>query len=119
MASAQGRLGHHLKGVSRTFTPEHCENISKGRSEWAEVNALGTSVKPNGYVEYTMGDNKGRSVHVVKMEERIGRRILPDEIVHHIDKDRQNNDENNLALMTRSGHTRHHRREERLTKSKD
>ncbi len=119
LAASQGRMGWQCLGKSRDFTAEHCEAISKGRAAWAKENAVGTRISTNGYVEYTMGENKFRSVHVVKMEKRLGRRIRDDEIVHHIDKDKQNNDENNLALMTRSGHTRHHRREERITKDKD
>lgn len=76
--------------------------------------AVGTTIKPSGYVEYTRGPNEGRSVHVCMIEERIGRRILEDEVVYHIDGDRQNNNINNLALMTRSAHTRLHRREDAL-----
>jgi hypothetical protein len=48
------------------------------------------------------------------MEARIGRRLLPDEVVHHIDGERANNNQNNLALMTRSAHTRLHRFEEAM-----
>ena len=51
------------------------------------------------------------------MERRLGRRLRPDEHVYHIDGDRLNNDENNLALVTRSGHARLHRREERIIRN--
>jgi len=109
-------LGQHLKGKTREFTDAWRANISKGRGKWADDNAVGTTLKPSGYIEYTRGPNKGRSVHVVLMEERLGRRIHGDEVVHHIDGDRSNNAENNLSLMTRSAHTRLHRREQRLSK---
>jgi len=109
LASSQGRLGGHMVGVRRDFTDEHKKAISVGRKRWAEVNSVGTSTKPSGYLEYTRGPHKGRSVHVVKMEKRIGRRLKPNECVHHKDEDRANNKLSNLELMTRSEHARLHR----------
>jgi len=75
--------------------------------------AKGTSLKPSGYLEVTMGKNKGRSVHCVLMEKHIGRPLRSDEVVHHKDRNRQNNNLDNLQLMTRSEHTALHRREDR------
>lgn len=112
-------LGAHAKGKTREFTPEWRENISKARQAWAEENAAGLTHKACGYVEITRGPDKGRSQHVTNMERRLGRRIRADEVVHHIDGDRSNNDMDNLALMTRAGHTRHHRMIERITKCQD
>ena len=115
IAAESGRLGSGNRGKKRKFTADHCDKISRGRAKWAEKNAAGVSVKPNGYAEYTRGPNKHRSVHVVKMEKRLGRRLLADEHVHHIDGDKLNNASNNLALVTASGHARLHRFEESLT----
>lgn len=112
-------LGANAKGKTREFTSEWKRNIARSRAAWADKNAAGVSVKPSGYVEITRGENKGRSEHVLIMEKRLGRRLLPDEVVHHIDGDRSNNSENNLALMTRSGHSRHHRMIERIAKCRD
>jgi hypothetical protein len=109
-------LGQHALGKTRHFTTAWKNNIRNARIKWADANARGTSVKPNGYVEFTRGPNKGRLVHVVLMEKRIGRHILPDECVHHIDGDRRNNSPDNLALLTRAGHTRLHRREDAIRK---
>ena len=47
--------------------------------------------------------------HVRVMELAIGRRIAPNEVVHHKDHDKQNNELGNLELMTRGEHPRHHR----------
>lgn len=114
LAALKGKLSH-MRGKKRVFSEQWRNNISVGRSKWGEENAKGISLKPNGYLEYTRGSNKGRSVHVVKMEERIGRKILSDECVHHIDGDKLNNNENNLALLTKSAHSRLHRFEEALS----
>lgn len=81
MASSQGKLGKRLLGKKRIFTKEWKENISKGRSGIGK----GFSLKPSGYIEITMGENKGRLAHVVIMEKIIGRKLMPNECVHHID----------------------------------
>jgi len=117
MAAAAGRIGAGLRGKSRTFSPSHKDAISASRRAWAETHACGLSQKPNGYVEHTRGVHKGRSEHVVLMEQRLGRRLLPDEHVHHIDGVRSNNHPDNLALVTRSGHARLHRFQEKLARS--
>lgn len=102
------KFGFHGRGKKRTFTEEWKSNISKGHLKRADLTAKGTSKKPSGYIEYTRGVNKFRSVHVVAMEEHIGRRLKPDEVVHHKDENKENNDLNNLQLMTKSEHASHH-----------
>lgn len=51
---------------------------------------------------------KGRHAHRVVMEEQIGRKLGPDEIVHHDDENILNFDADNLVLTDRSEHARHH-----------
>jgi len=103
------RLSAIRRGKARTFTEEWKANIRSARLAWGEQNARGVSQKASGYIVVTRGADKDRGQHVVLMEQRIGRRLLPDEVVHHIDENRANNATNNLALMTRSAHTRLHR----------
>lgn len=50
----------------------------------------------------------GRHAHRVVMEEFLGRALSSDEIVHHIDGNKQNNDISNLTVMSRSEHIREH-----------
>ena len=116
-AKLSGKLGSARRG--KTFPPmseAQRAKISASRLAWSERCAVGHRVTPSGYVEFTKGPHKGRSQHVVLMEERLGRSLMADEVVHHIDGNRTNNEPNNLALMTRSAHTRLHRREKRLAK---
>jgi len=115
LAAKDGRLGKHMLGKKREFTDEWRENISKSR----KGKGLGYSIKPGGYVEITMGDNKGRLQHVVIMEEHIGRRIAHNECVHHIDGNRQNNALENLQLMTKSEHAALHAKENYPNRDRD
>lgn len=46
--------------------------------------------------------------HTYVMCTSIGRILLPNECVHHIDRDRTNNDLSNLRLMTQSEHRKLH-----------
>jgi len=107
--AAKHKLGVQLKGRKRTFTDEWKSNLSSSIRNSARVkNSRGTRVTSTGYIEYTRGEHKGRSAHVVAMEKHIGRRLLEYEVVHHKDGDKQNNEIENLELMTRSEHTKHH-----------
>ncbi len=111
IARDQGRLGGGLRGKTRKFTAEWRARLSEAKRLKADKTAAGVSHKTDGYTQVTRGQNKGRGLHVVIKEAEIGRRILPNEVVHHKDEDKQNNDPSNLVLMTRAEHTRHHRRE--------
>lgn len=115
LASEEGRLGSGLRGKKREFSDEWKNNISESRRGVG----TGKSLKPNGYYEITMGDNKGRLEHVVIMESFIGRRLYANECVHHIDHDRTNNNPSNLRLMTRSEHARLHAKENSELRERD
>ncbi len=107
--AAADKLGKHMIGKTRVFSEKWKENMAAARRKRAEESAAGVSNKTGGYAEITRGPNKGRGVHVVLMEQHIGRGLSADEVVHHIDGNKQNNSIDNLMLMTRSEHTRLHR----------
>jgi len=114
LARDKGKLGGGLRGKQRIFTSEWKNNISKGK----KGKGKGSSLK-QGYVVFTMGENKGRSEHVVLMEGKIKRKLFSNECVHHINGVRDDNRMENLELMTRSEHARHHATENNETRERD
>lgn len=118
LAASQGRWSHG-KGGRRIISESHRESIVISNKSRNRDCCAGVSIKPNGYVEITTGENKGRGQHIVVMEKIIGRKVLPNEVVHHIDHNRKNNDPENLVLMTRSDHARLHAEENHSTRERD
>ena len=118
LANTNGRGAAKLRGRKRTYTSDVHRRIVEAAVASRRAKAKGTRVNSNGYHEFTMGPDAGRNVHAVKMEKRIGRRLKPDECVHHIDGNKLNNEENNLALLTISGHARLHRLQDALSGGK-
>ena len=107
------------KMVAESFTPEFREMKSRQFSEmnktlmrepvYIEKRRLSLREKnknPNGYVKLY-----GRHEHRVVAEEMIGRKLRPDEVVHHIDGNKSNNDPSNLMVMTQSEHIKLHLRQ--------
>jgi len=56
--------------------------------------------------------------HRIIMEKKLGRKLKKDEIVHHKDGNRMNNDISNLQVMTKSEHTKHHQTGEKSKNAK-
>jgi hypothetical protein len=110
LANTQGKLGSGLKGKIRPpFTQEWCNKISQSRHLYYDrIGRKGFRIKTDGHLEFTCGPNKGRLVHDVIMESIIGRKLLPNELVHHVDEKPGNNDPLNLNLLTFEEHSRLH-----------
>lgn len=74
----------------------------------------GRIVKENGYIlvhlpEHPAATSNGYVYeHRLIMEKHLGRLLKPWEVVHHIDRDRSNNNLSNLQLTSNSEHAKHH-----------
>ena len=62
----------------------------------------------DGYVILTLSNGHKIKEHHLVIEKKLHRHLKPNEIVHHIDKNRSNNNEDNLLVMDRIEHARQH-----------
>lgn len=115
LAISQGRGAAKLVGRSRNMTDEQKQKLFRASAEARRKKARGWRTTSQGYQEYTIWPHAGKMLHRVVMEARLGRRLKADEDVHHIDGDKTNNEDNNLALVTKSGHQRLHRFQEAIS----
>lgn len=87
---------------------KYCSNYCRQKSSWA----LGLTLRAD--VQRDRGEGKtyrkihGRHEHRLLMERELGRPLLPNEVIHHIDHNKRNNQLSNLRVMTRAAHTRMH-----------
>lgn len=72
----------------------------------------GKTINDQGYIILQEVGKKIRE-HRLIMENIVGRPLLKIEVVHHIDRDRKNNNPENLKLMLRTEHDKFHSEEKR------
>ena len=112
--------GWFRRGVSQVKTAEHRRKIGEAqRLAWATKRTrlpVGSKwIDASGYVRVKVkaGAGRWRLEHALVMEKRLGRALRREEIVHHIDGNRQNNTDENLYLCRDN---RHHMEVERQLK---
>jgi hypothetical protein len=97
-----------VKGEPKKFINGHNARLlsseeQKRRNSFRDFSRQRFTGSSSNYVKY-----RGRHMHRVVAELKLGRALLPGEIVHHIDGDKWNNDPDNLAVMTQAEHARIH-----------
>ena len=103
------QCGKLFYSTRREFCSRECVYL------YRSSNSIHKIYQENGYlVKFQNGYNKKGNVklHRAIMEEALGRRLKPNEIVHHKDGNKQNNDISNLEVMERRDHSRLHRLKE-------
>ena len=108
---ASYKIGIRTKETKRHFTDEWKKNISLGSIRRWDKTSKGYCLKLNGYYEITRGKNKGRMLHAVIYEQFYNLKLDENDIVHHINGIRTDNDIRNLARMTKSEHCSLHAKE--------
>lgn len=81
----------------------------------------GKSITPHGYVlvlvkaGHHLANAHGYAYeHRLVAEEKLGRRLVKGEEVHHIDGNKQNNDPANIEVLDRAEHAKQHRKRKDL-----
>lgn len=87
----------------------------RGGAAWFKLPTFGPTPVANeytdarGYQRYTSND---RLVHREVAAQKLGRKLCPEEVVHHRDRNKQNNDPRNLwVFKDQAAHDAQHRRD--------
>lgn len=88
-AASRGWCHAHYRKWRLHGTPHHGRSYVRAQGE-------GT-VNHSGYIAVTV-DGRRRMQHVIVAEKALGKPLPPGAVVHHVDRNRQNNDPSNLVV---------------------
>lgn len=101
---SNGMCGMHAQRVRRYGDPNYVTPEAQRRANnRAAMLKRVDELKPTTYRKLF-----GRHEHRVVAEQMLGRPLKQNEIVHHIDGNKHNNDPSNLQVMTQAEHVREH-----------
>ncbi len=80
----------------------------KAESLGLSINRAYQYISSQGYIVLCKNRSNKKLLHRKIMEEHLGRKLSSNEIVHHIDGNKLNNDISNLKIVSRSEHMKIH-----------
>jgi hypothetical protein len=106
-------LGRDRPNKPARFCSKRCHFLSKATKEWqikagkraGQLNII--RLRGKGKKKWYIKEY-GRHQHRIVMEKKLGRKLTSNELVHHIDHNKHNNNPENLQLVTRAEHAKIH-----------
>lgn len=102
----------HNKGCKKPHLSEY-NRVNNPKREWTietRTQSRKRALKQTESIDQGISYRKyyGRHLHRVIAEGKIGRKLTSDEVVHHIDGNKLNNNPENLMVVTKEEHARIH-----------
>lgn len=95
------------RGLKYRIVKDNPTSFKVGQKPWNTGFSTPYLDKSTGYMKIKI-DGKDMKYHRYVMEQEIGRKLLTEELVHHIDHDKLNNAIENLEIMSVSVHMKYH-----------